>query len=429
MKKLVLILAASVACIAAGGQRAVTLQECYDSAAVTSPLAKERDIYTLLSGLRDHNLASVFLPSLDLNASLVYNSDVVDMSQMLGSMPLPPGSLPSIPNEQYRATVDISQMIWDGGVTRNARAVEKVILDLNMQQNEADVYRLREQVNNYFFMILLTSKQTEVAEMTLSEIEERMREAQSAVENGVVPAVTLDVLKAEMIRVGQSLTELKHRREALVSALGQITGIRELHEADLILPEVSYEEDLPVDNPDLRIFDARMRQLEVSKDLLRSQRMPKAFAWAQAGYGNPPGSNFLSEKADVYYSLGGGIRWTIFDWSRNSNERRSVDLQHQLTGIRRLAMEESLQRLLMLKKAEIASLKESALHDEELIAIRKRVTLVAASQLENGSITASQYLSDLNGEKQAQVSAALRQIAIIRAEVEYMNITGKNKQR
>ena len=70
--------------------------------------------------------------------------------------------IPSIPNEQYRATFDVNQVIWDGGVTRSARAVEQVVNELNLKQNEADVYRLREQVNNYYFSVLLVSSQIEV---------------------------------------------------------------------------------------------------------------------------------------------------------------------------------------------------------------------------------------------------------------------------
>ena len=102
-------------------QQTVTLWQCYDSAAVISPLSGERELYAGMTLLRDRNLAAAWLPSLDLGGSFNYHSDVVDVSEMPGSMPVPPGSLPSIPHEQYRATVDLNQVIWDGGATRSAR--------------------------------------------------------------------------------------------------------------------------------------------------------------------------------------------------------------------------------------------------------------------------------------------------------------------
>ena len=408
-------------------QKTVTLWQCYDSAAVVTPLSGEVALYSEVSALRDKNLASAWLPALDINGSFVYNSDILDIAQIYGQLPVPPEVIPSIPNEQYRATFDVNQVIWDGGVTRSARAVEQVVHELNLKQNEADVYRLREQVNNYYFSVLLVSSQIEVTGVLISDLDGRISEASSGVTNGVVTPVTLDVLKAEKIKAGQQLTELTRRRQSLVSALEQITGMTGLQDALFQLPDITISGDEIIDNPDMQLFEVRSRQLEVSKDLLKSQRMPKAFGFAQAAYGNPPGSNFFSETADFYYSVGAGFKWNIFDWNKNSNERKSLSVQQQLIDIRRSAAEESLQRLLTIKMAEITALREAAEQDAELINIRRKIAGVAASQLENGTITASQYLTELNNEKQAVISAAIRQIGISRAEVDYIYITGNKK--
>ncbi|MFZ0471559.1 MAG: TolC family protein [Bacteroidales bacterium] len=412
---------------AALSQKTVTLWQCYDSAAVATPLSGEGALYTEMSSLRDKNLAAAYLPALDVNGSFVYNSDILDIAQIYGQLPIPPEVIPSIPHEQYRATFDVGQVIWDGGVTRSARAVEQVVNELNMKQNEADVYRLREQVNNYYFSVLLVSSQIDVTEILISDLEARIREASSGVTNGVVTPVTVDVLTAEKIKAGQQLTELTRRRQSLVSALEQITGMTGLQDASFPLPVITISGEEIIDNPDMRLFEVRSRQLEMSKDLLKSQRMPKAFGFAQAAYGNPPGSNFFSETADFYYSVGAGFKWNIFDWNKNSNERKSLSIQQELIDIRRSAAEESLQRLLTLKMAEINAQREAAEQDEELIRIRTKIAGVAASQLENGTITASQYLTELNNEKQAVISAAVRQIGISRAQVDYIYITGNNK--
>jgi outer membrane protein TolC len=427
MKKLIVAAMLLTLSLAALPQKTVTLWQCYDSAAVATPLSGEGVLYSEVSALRDKNLSSAWLPALDINGSFVYNSDILDIAQIYGQLPVPPEVIPSIPNEQYRATFDVSQVIWDGGVTRSARAVEQVVNELNLKQNEADVYRLREQVNNYYFSALLVSNQIEVTGILISDLDGRISEASSGVTNGVVTPVTLDVLQAEKIKAGQQLTELIRRRQSLVSALEQITGMTGLQDALFMLPEITISGDEIIDNPDMRLFEVRSRQLEMSKNLLKSQRMPKAFGFAQAAYGNPPGSNFFSETADFYYSVGAGFKWNIFDWNKNSNERKSISVQQQLIEIRRSAAEESLQRLLTIKMAEINALREAAEQDAELISIRRKIAGVAASQLENGTITASQYLTELNNEKQAVISAAIRQIGISRAEVDYIYITGNNK--
>jgi outer membrane protein TolC len=410
-------------------QKLITLWQCYDSAAAATPLSAEREIYSEMTRLRDNNLASSWMPALDLGGSFNYQSDVVDLSQMLGSMPLPPGSLPAVPHEQYRATVDLSQVIWDGGLTRKAREVEKVISELNIQQSEADIYRLREQVNNYFFSLLLARSQSEVIAVLISELNERIREASSGVVNGVLTPVTLDVLKAELIKAEQTADELARRQEALAMALGQVTGITGLEDAVLILPDPVVTGSEAVDNPDLRLFDTRSRQIEVSRELLKSQRMPRLFGFAQAGYGNPPGNNFLSDKADLYYSFGAGLKWNIWDWNKNGNERRSLTLQQQLLEVRKTSVSEALQRLLTLKMSEIVALRDASARDEEIISLRSRIAAVAASQLGNGTITASQYMTELNNEKQAVIAAAARKISIARAETEYLYITGYSSER
>ena len=191
---------------------------------------------------------------------------------------------------------------------------------------------------------------------------ERTKEVASGVENGVVPPVTQDVLKAETLKAEQSVLDLIYRQKGLAEVLEQITGITDLVNAELILPEqVIAGSDLK-DNPDLLLFETRSRQLELSKNLLKSQRMPRLFGYAQAGYGNPPGNNFLSDNADFYYSLGAGVKWNIFDWNRNSNDRRSLTLQQQLLEARKSAAKEALQRLLTLKMADIESLRLSLIH-------------------------------------------------------------------
>lgn len=429
MKRITLLTMLLLPAVTIMAQRTVTLRQCYDSAAVASPLAGEREIYAGMTQLRDQNLASAWLPSLDLGGSFNYQSDVVDMSELLGSIPIPAGSLPSIPHEQYRATVDLNQVIWDGGVTRSAREVERVVSELNMKQSEADLYRLREQVNNYYFSLLLVRSQAEVTSVLISELNSRIKEASSGVENGVVPSVTLDVLRAEMIKAEQSAAELERRAESLEQALEHITGITDLKNAELVLPDqVVAGMDLK-DNPDLNLFDIRSRQLELSKNLLKTQRMPRIFGFAQAGYGNPPGNNFLSDNPDVYFSVGAGLKWNIYDWGKNSNDRRSLSLQQQLLDIRKSAAAEALQRLLTLKMAEIESVREAAARDEELIEIRRRIAATAASQLENGVITASQYMTELNSEKQAVIAAEARKIIIARAETEYLYITGYKTQQ
>ncbi len=428
MKRIITALQLAIIVAApAFSQRYLTLRECYDSLAVNAPSASDREAIGHISELRERNLGIAYLPAIEVTGSYSYNSDVVDMSSMLGgvSAMFPSLILPDIPHDQYRAMLNVNQLIWDGGVTRSAREIEQITLELNMQQNEADIYKMREQVNNYYFSILLTEKQIEITDILISELESRINVARSAVENGVILKINLDVLIAEKLKADQAMAEMKLRHQALMSVLMMLTGNNDIEGAVLLLPETEMAFDTEIMNPDIKLFDIRTKQLDATSDLLRAQRMPKAFGSASLGYGNPQGNNMLSSEAGSFYSFGFGLRWEIFDWNRNRNEIAIIRLQKNITESKKRTAEEGLQRILRLKRAEIESLLQAAGPDKELVEIRKGITAAAASQLENGTLTATEYLTELNAERQARLTAEIHRITLSKSYVDYMNITGK----
>ena len=90
-------------------------------------LAGEKKAIQKFHGLKDKNLLKGWLPTLDANGSFVYNSSVIDMSSVLGSLPIPgiADAIKPLPHEQYKITVDINQVIYDGGAIKGARALGK----------------------------------------------------------------------------------------------------------------------------------------------------------------------------------------------------------------------------------------------------------------------------------------------------------------
>src|ERR1035437_8406844 len=103
-------------------QKILSLKECYDQAMITNALAGEKEAYANISKLRDDNLAKGWLPTLDANGNIVYNSSVIDMRSALGSLPIPgiANAIKPLPNDQYKITLDINQVIYDGGVIKGA---------------------------------------------------------------------------------------------------------------------------------------------------------------------------------------------------------------------------------------------------------------------------------------------------------------------
>jgi outer membrane protein TolC len=248
---------------------------------------------------------------------------------------------------------------------------------------------------------------------------------QSAVTNGVILKTDIDVLSSEKIKLEQQLDENAIKKSALIRNLENITGSKIDSSTGFILPEQSVESATEITRPELQAFDLRKEQLSTGLQVIQSKRLPKAFGFATLGYGMPPGSNFFETSFKPYYVLGAGIKWNIIDWNKVKNEKQVVRLQQGIIENRKTDLTSDLKRLLELKNAEITSLKVFVETDSELIAMRKRITAAAESQYQNGTITATDYLNELNSERQAVVNNEIHKINLAMAKIEYMNISGK----
>ena len=408
-------------------QKILTLKECYDQSYTTNTLSGEKNGYSDISRLRDENLVKGWLPTLDANGSFLYNSSVIDMSGVLGSLPIPgiAGAIKPLPHEQYKLTVDINQVIYDGGAIRGARELEKADLSVNEKQTETDLYKIRGQINTCYFNLLLLARQKELLNTYLEIIKKRLASMQSGINNGVIIKSDADVLTSEKIKIEQQLDENEIRKTSFLKILSGFTGNKIDSSTEFILPSPAAVISAELSRPELQLYDLRKEQLTAGIKIIDSKRLPKAFGFATVGYGNPPGSNFFKNEFAPYYVIGASIKWNIFDWNKTKNEKQIISLQQGIIENRKNDLSDNLNRLLESKNSEIASLNKLIVTDSELIALRKRITASAESQYQNGTITATDYMNELNSEKQAVINYEIHKINLAMARIEYLNISGK----
>jgi outer membrane protein TolC len=431
MKRLILILLiATIGAPLLLAQKILTIKECYDKAASAAPIAGEANNYSNISAIKDQNLKRGWFPSLDAGGTIIYNSSVVDMTSVLGSLPIPgiASLISPLPHEQYKVTVDINQMIYDGGLIKSSRAAEKASLEVSRKETETDIYKLRSQVNAFYFNLLLIDKQKEILNDYLSLIKRRIASMESALSNGVIIKSDLDVMNAEKIRTEQQISENQIMKDALMKQLSALTGGEIDSNTQLILPDIQIPSDGEPDRPELKLFDLRKEQLAAGIDVIRSKRMPKAYGFATLGYGNPPGNNFFKDAFEPYYIVGAGVKWNIFDWNKSKGEREIISKQQQILDNRKADLTENIKRMLISRKADIDNLISLIESDLPLIAVRKKISAAAESQYNNGTITATEYLAEMNAEQQALINNEIHKIRLSMAKADYMNISGKEIQ-
>ena len=70
-------------------------------------------------------------------------------------------------------------------------------------------------------------------------------------------------------------------------------------------------------------------------------------------------------------------------------------------------------------------MQQLVISDNEIISLRKSVTDAAKAQLENGVITANDFLKEVNAEDQARQSLISHQVQLMQAQINYQTIAGK----
>ncbi|MEE4214308.1 MAG: TolC family protein [Bacteroidales bacterium] len=423
-----MILLMFIACsLNMAAQDLISLKTCYENALDNHPRAGEKQLQQQIWQLKQDNLNSAWYPKIEAGATALYNSSVADLGNSLGMAPLPgiEDYLPVVPHDQYKVTMDINQLIYDGGATKSIRLVEDAALEVKREEVEVELYAIREQVNSYYFTFILLQKQKEKLAVYLQTITEQILSLESGIRNGVLLPSDRDVLRAEKISIEQQAGEIGIRTNSTAAVLSQLTGMEINHETRALVPEVYLTPGGEVLRPELNVLDLKGQQLDAGKDLVKSERMPRAFAFATLGYGKPPGNDFFSDTFGPYYIVGAGIKWKIIDWKNSKRQQQLIDINKAIIDSHKKSLEENLDRALEMKYAEIRSLETALESDDELIATLESVRKTALSQYNNGTITASEYLREWSKEKEAVINREIHAVSLIKAKVEYLNIAGK----
>ena len=115
-------------------------------------------------------------------------------------------------------------------------------------------------------------------------------------------------------------------------------------EATLPGPVIDHSNGLS--RPELFVLDLKRQQLDAGRSILKSQRRPRAFAFASLGYGRPPGNDFFSDSFGPFYIIGAGVKWNITDWNKSHRQQQMIDLNMSLISSHKQNMEENINRAL-----------------------------------------------------------------------------------
>lgn len=411
MKKIPFIMLLIPAVLSGQFNDTVNLWDCFESAVMNYPLFKQKELNADIYRYQLSNISKSWLPEINMNGQATYQSDVVGFGSV------------AAPRDQYKLTLDINQQLYDGGISKNRKAVENAHLNINQQQLELDFHQIKEQVNSVFFLINIFKKNIELNALMHTELSEKLKTLLVSIKNGIILPENEYILRAEILKIEQQQDELHYRLDAAVDVLSKMTGLELNPDSEFLIPNHVEIFDSISERPEIQLFDLQKIMIDYNISLNKCMLKPQLFIFTQAGYGNP-GLNMLYDEFDTYYMIGAGMRWGLTDWGENRNSQKIGNLQKDAINLSRENFDRNISIALRNELADVEYYRSSIIKDEEMIELKRKIKESAYSQLQNGAITATEYLVEANAELQARLQLEAHRILMIQSIINYQLIKG-----
>ncbi|MBC5837779.1 TolC family protein [Flavobacterium muglaense] len=420
MKKIILILFLAIP-IFAEAQTTLSLEDCYALANTNYPLAKQNALLQQKSDLETEALNTGKLPKIDLNAQATYQSAVTQLPIALPNVTINP------PNkDQYKATVDFSQLLYNGGLIDASAKIKEAQTKLQQQQTEVSLYQLKSRINQLYFSALLLQERHNLLADKDKQLDSKIKEVKAGVKFGAILPASEKVLEAEKIKIKQQLTEIRFDKNRALQSLSLLTYSTIDEKVTLVQPKTTTVYTSENNRPELKLFDLQNEQINLSKSLITKNNLPKINAFGQAGYGNP-GLNMLDNSFQPFYILGVKANWNVFDWNKSKTEQQALTVSEAIVTTEKETFELNTKLQLQEMENEIKKTEEIITTDFEIIDLREYVVKSSDAQLKNGVITASEYLVELTNLFEAKTNEKLHQIQLALAKANYQVITNNYK--
>ncbi|MCH5237029.1 MAG: TolC family protein [Muribaculaceae bacterium] len=394
----------------------LTLEHCQDLARENYPAIKK---YGLLEKSLEIELSDInksWLPAISLygqgtvqNITPSFPNALEDVLAQMGQ------EIKGLGKLQYKIGVDLSQPIWDGGASKAKREMARSQEDMQKAGLEVELYSLRQQVENIFFAILLTQEQINQSRLTLELLNANLSLLESMYKNGTAMQSDLDMVKAQILTLKQTIIQAESSVDAYKKLLGIYVG-EDVSNKTLVTPNATMPGSLNSERPELRLFESRFLSSESSRNLINASLMPKIGLFAQAYYGYPGFDYFKSMmNRGLSFNILAGVKasWNIDSFYSKKNRLNKIDLDLSNIEIEReiFLFNSKLQTEKDLEAIE--GLKKVMEDDAEIIELRQSVRKAAESQLRNGIIDATALLSKITDENIARLTAKLHEIQYI----------------
>lgn len=395
----------------------LTIDSCYLYAKNNYPLIKQQDILSRTTAYSVDNAAKGYLPQLTINGQATYQSDVTKIP-----ISLPNVSVPVLEKDQYKVYGEINQPLSDIAIIHQQQELIKSTAVVETDKLEVELYKLKERINQLFFGVLLIDAQMQQTELLKKDIQIGIDKTIAAVANGTALKSNLNMLKAELLKAGQRTTELKMNRQGFLEMLGVLINKSLPVNAKLEVPLV--KSNVPaINRPEVQLFDNQKKIMDIQNKLIVARTVPRLGLFFQGGYGRPA-LNMLRNEFDFYYIGGLRLNWNLSAFYTTKKDKKILYLNQDLIETQKQTFLFNTRLSLIQQQAELDRLNELIASDDEIITLRSSIKTTAHTQLENGTITAIDYITYINAEDQAKQNLLIHRMQLLMTHYTTQTISG-----
>lgn len=406
--------------IHAQSNNSLSLSQCYELAEKNYPLLQQTPLLRQKLGLAVQNLNSLYLPQLSLQGTATYQSEVTTIPIKIPSL-----HIPEVPKDQYRATLNLEQLVYDGGAIKKQKIIQQTTNSLSFVQQDITFHQLRKQLNGWYSSALLLQADIQILNLKQKTLQQQISQMESSVKNGAALPSNTDELKASLLQLQQQIKDIHSNRYSTLQAISLITGKPIGDSVLMLLPNaVEPDQNSTIERPELKQFAIQNQLFQEQSGLLHTENIPKLNAFVQGGYGRP-GLNMLSDQFNWFYIAGLQLNWNLWDWHYNRRQQQSLQLDAQQLNLQKDNFLLQTNVDLAQEWSEIGSLEEDIKKDEQIVSLREKIRKTASSQLAHGVITPTEYLIQLDDETTARIQQQAHIIQLRFAQLNYQLLKSK----
>lgn len=411
----------------------IKIEDCYLMAEKNYPMLRQKGILDSILQLKIKNWNNNYLPQMSINAQITYQSDVTQISMPEVTMPaienMPPQKIQMespdpMSKDQYKISFDINQLLYDGGNTKINKQLEQLNYKIDQKNIDIELYHLKDRVNTFFLAILLYQENEALLQIIKNDLNEKFKKIETQIANGASMPVNANILRAELLKIEIQLEECLQNKKLYLNMLNIITNDNFQTTHQFEQPQVELTNYAKNKRLELELFTLQQQKLHQTSGLFNTRTMPKVFAFMQSGYGKPA-FNMLSNEFDYFYLIGAKFSWNIWNWRQNQRDKQIINFQSNIIQTQSEIFDLNQKILLQKEIADIAKYSSIITKDDELISVRKQISETYAAMLDNGVITSTEYITEVNNQLQAELNKKIHEIQLIKAKMNYNFISGQ----